>query len=398
MSLERLLELHELSKKQAQEYPKKRFLYERVASEQGKHFVGIAGPRGSGKTVILRQYALEHKNAFYLSADSLEYDDDLWRIIGDLNEHYGYDTILLDEIHFLPNASSILKRLYDFRGVRVIFSSSVALAMHESIQDLSRRVRMLMLYPFSFREYVFFKEGTSLEKLELDQLLNRKWTKEHLLAGQYFDDYLRGKLLPFSLDEPEPLVLLGNIVEKIITKDIPHVVRLAIDELDTIKRLLRFVGSSGVDGINYTSLSQNIGITKYKAEQYVDCLEKAFVLSRVLPAGTNVLREPKVLMAPPYRLLYADYDKAVGCLREDFCGEALKQAGISFHYLKSTRGAKTPDFLIETPEEKLVIEVGGKGKGREQFKGVKADRKVIFAHKLVPDEKRLPLFLLGYLA
>ena len=47
--------------------------------------------------------------------------------------------------------------------------------------------------------------------------------------------------------------------------------------------------------------------------------------------------------------------------------------------------------------EKIAIEIGGKGKGREQFKGVKVDRKIIFAHTDVPDSKRYPLFLLGYL-
>jgi hypothetical protein len=41
------------------------------------------------------------------------------------------------------------------------------------------------------------------------------------------------------------------------------------------------------------------------------------ILHEILPAGTNVLREPKILMAPPTRLLYRDYEDAVGGLRED---------------------------------------------------------------------------------
>ena len=46
---------------------------------------------------------------------------------------------------------------------------------------------------------------------------------------------------------------------------------------------------------------------------------------------------------------------------------------------------------------KLVVEVGGKGKGREQFKGINVDRKLVFAHTDVPDGRRLPLFLAGFL-
>jgi hypothetical protein len=40
----------------------------------------------------------------------------------------------------------------------------------------------------------------------------------------------------------------------------------------------------------------------------------------------------------------------------------------------------------------------GRGKGREQFKGVKIDRKLVFAHSPAPERHRLPLFLLGYLS
>jgi hypothetical protein len=111
-----------------------------------------------------------------------------------------------------------------------------------------------------------------------------------------------------------------------------------------------------------------------------------------------VLREPKVVMTPPCRLLYREWDDAVGGLREDFFVEAMSQAGVELEYLKSTRGAKTPDYLVEHGGAKLAVEVGGRSKGREQFKGVEVDRKLVFAHGIAPEGNRLPLFLLGFLA
>ena len=152
-----------------------------------------------------------------------------------------------------------------------------------------------------------------------------------------------------------------------------------------------------VDGISYSCLSHNLGITKYKAEQYVDCLEQAFVLQRVYPEGTNVLREPKILMTPPCRLLYRDPEDAMGGLREDFFVDMLRQAGIGLSYLKSTRGEKTPDYLVAGGPDKLVVEIGGRGKGRQQFKGIEIDRKLVFAHTDVPTASTIPLFLIGYL-
>lgn len=397
MSINRLLELHDLAKRESRKYTRKRFLFAQLLGDKAKHFTGIVGARGTGKTVLLRQYALEYDDAFYLSADTLDQDDDPWGLIQKLNQHYGFRTFLLDEIHFLPDPTALLKRLYDFTDVRILFSSSVALAIQASSHDLSRRVRLINLHGFSFREYLTFTQDISLPHLELVHIIEGQWTQNHLRAGRFFDDYLKGGILPFSIDEPEPFYFLERILEKVITRDIPSVVRLVVDELETIRRLLRFVGRSAVDGINYSSLSKNLGITKYKAQQYVDYLEKAFLLHQVFPAGTNVLREPKVLMTPPNRLIYRDFEDAVGGLREDYFVEAMKQADIRFQYLKSTRGAKTPDYLIEEATTKLAVEIGGPSKGRQQFKGVKIDRKIVFMHNPVPEKGRLPLFLLGYL-
>ena len=77
--------------------------------------------------------------------------------------------------------------------------------------------------------------------------------------------------------------------------------------------------------------------------------------------------------------------------------ETLRCNGISFHYLKSTRGAKTPDFLLEGPGA-IILEVGGRGKGRRQFKGITAGRKLILAHGAEPGEGKCPLSLLGFLS
>jgi predicted AAA+ superfamily ATPase len=183
-----------------------------------------------------------HEGACYISADTLQPEDDLWDDIRKLQQHYGFHTFLIDEAHFLPDAPGLLKRLYDFLDVRVLFSSSVALAMRASAHDLSRRVRLLELHNFSFREYLHFSQDLHLPVCRLDDLAGGNWSAEHLRAGRFFEDY-----------------------------------------------------------------------------------------------------------------------------------------------------------LVRGRTDKLVVEVGGKGKGREQFKGVKIDRKLIFAHTDVPDRGRLPLFLAGFL-
>ena len=75
--------------------------------------------------------------------------------------------------------------------------------------------------------------------------------------------------------------------------------------------------------------------------------------------------------------------------------DALYLSADTLAYLKSTRGAKIPDFMVTIGDMRAAVEIGGKGKGREQFKGVRADHKIVFAHQDAPDGRKLPLFLLG---
>jgi len=44
-----------------------------------------------------------------------------------------------------------------------------------------------------------------------------------------------------------------------------------------------------------------------------------------------------------------------------------------------------------------VIEIGGKGKGREQFKGIETRQKLILNHSNEVEGIKRPLFLLGFL-
>jgi hypothetical protein len=138
-----------------------------------------------------------------------------------------------------------------------------------------------------------------------------------------------------------------------------------------VRSVLEFAGRSGVDGINVTSVAANVGVTKHKAAKYLEALEAAFVIQRVFPAGTNVLREPKVLLVPPVRLLYREMQEAQGGLRED--------------------------FLVMHGGEKIAMEIGGRSKGYSQFKGVENCRRIILAPNMTTSPGRIPLHLLGFL-
>jgi len=394
--IQEFFELHRLALEKVSQYPRHRFLFDRVTISTGKHFLGVVGPRGVGKSILLRQWCAQLSKALYLSVDAFS-DLPLFEVVKCISQDYGITHFFLDEVHFLPHIDAELKKIYDFLDVSIVFTSSVALGMYRSQQDLSRRVRIIELPPFSFHEFLYFKTGKRLSALTLQDIFQKNWQMDHLAQLSYFDSFLKGGNMPFALEEDTPLPLLANILHTIIHKDIPRLHPLTTDELSLIEKMVQFIGKSTAEGISYSSLSKNLGITKYKAEQYVDLLCHSFVLHRLLPKGTTVTKEPKILMHLPYRLLYRSFEEAIGGLREDFAVSTLLENGISLHYLKSKTGAKTPDFLLRYNEETVVIEVGGKNKGLSQFKDVEYDKKLIFSHTNHSDEIRRPLFILGYL-
>jgi len=237
-----LFELNELAIEEAKNYSKKRELFELIYNQKGKHFIGITGSRGVGKTVLLKQITASKKNSFYISMDTLK-EGDLFEIVKNLNKKYAFSVFLIDEIHFHDNYEQKLKKIYDFLDVRVIFSSSVSLAMHEASYDLSRRIQLINLYPFSFREYIYFKKDILLPKLSIEDIHDKKWEPEHLRFEYLFEEYLMGGLFPFGLDEPQILPLLKNILKKIIFKDIPSFAQLMTDELDILDKVIKFIGT-----------------------------------------------------------------------------------------------------------------------------------------------------------
>ena len=71
MQINDLIELDQLARQEGQKYPKKRLLYNALQESTGKHFTGIVGPRGAGKTILLKQLLVEQENTFYISLDTI---------------------------------------------------------------------------------------------------------------------------------------------------------------------------------------------------------------------------------------------------------------------------------------------------------------------------------------
>ncbi len=398
--LERVTAFSKQGKDSARAFGEKRDIYAQVKDHLGERiFIGLAGLRGVGKTILLRQLAAELPDSIYLSADALEGIGSLYELAKKLEDDYQTKYLLVDEIHGSPNWQKELKTIFDFLHLQVIFTSSSALSVLESKSDLSRRVIVLPMAAFSFREYIRFSKKEAVEPIELDFLLRNPkevYRKLHIYEP-YFTAFCAGHVMPSYLAAPRPQTIL-NVLEKIIHQDLPVIAKLDKEDTMSIMRMLRFISASGVDGISYSSIATNCGIQKHKVIEYVALLQKAFVLQVVLPAGTNVMKEPKILVALPFRTHLAPNlpaDTLSGASREEFFIHHIWALHPS--YLKSGRGEKLADYILSYKGKKLVFEIGGAGKTANQFKGIRADGKFILSQ---PGniQSGIPLILFGFLA
>lgn len=399
--VESLISLHNLAVADGRKYGKRRFAYwqlERALSSRA--YIGLAGLRGSGKTVLLRQLAAEKPSSFYISMDSIGGETKLFELARELSQNYGKKLLLIDEIHFCPNWQAELKKAYDFLDVKIAFTSSSSVEIMQSKHDLSRRVLIIPILPFSFREYIYFRKGVLEKALSLDAIAADP-KKHYGRLMQYEPDFLefctRGAL-PACLGTPEPQVL-RNIVEKIVNKDLLAVGRLDNADLQSISAILRFMSRAGVEVCSYSSVAKNTGTTKYKAQYYLSLLEKAFVVKIVPPYGTNITKEPKILYALPFRQHFADgagNERLAGALREEFFIHHVSGAGLQANYLKGARGEKLADYLVFEGSKKFIFEIGGSGKTGAQLKGAPKGARFVLNQ---PGNlaKGVPLILFGFL-
>ena len=398
MDFNQLILLNNLAKKAGESSVERRDLFKSLYKHNDRTFVGLLGPRGVGKTILLKQLLATSNDGFYISLDSLDEGTDLFELIQQLHEVYKFNTFYLDEVHYFADINKALKLIFDNLKIKLFFTSSIALKLIESAYDLSRRVKIFNIPPFSFLEYLKFNHYPVASILSWHDIVAGNYSAQHTTSYPYFQRFLSGGNYPFSLEVTDIQSALKSNLEKIIYFDIPKLKSLTTQELPLIMKAFKFITRSPASDVNPNVISSNLKITRYKAEQYVKLLESAFVLKQIFPSGTNVTKEPKILCGLPFRLLESTYQDSIGGLREDFAISCLVEAGLHVEYLKNSRGMKTPDFLASDGNIEVVIEVGGAGKGTSQFKGVtKKYRKIILSDTADVGKNSLPLILLGFL-
>lgn len=378
-------------------------------------FISLAGLRGVGKTTLLWQianhiYLNHHKDIYFFNVNTLKnLGIDLHIALEEFQRHIIKKRfnelsepilLLFDEVHDDDNWSKTLKILYDEARTAFILCTGSSALLLNSTADLSRRMHIQKVYPFSFsellltqkemsandrivvpesswaaelKEALFYSETAKEVSSRLDVLNNhivKCLSQKELDIKTLYDKYINFLNFPNLLFFEDEIIITNSIVDlfkRIVYEDIPKLKPTFADFTKIERLILRLAGS---DEINPSTLAGVIGVKQNDINELIDILAKAELLNVLLPFGgldAKLVKNKKAFfMSPSLRraLLSTLYgqnlpDQFRSKLIEDivvmYLRRVLTDGIISF---LSGNDKVNPDFVIETRDRPILLEIG----------------------------------------
>src|SRR5690554_1841542 len=254
----------------------RRALFDQISGKLGKgKAIILLGPRQVGKTTLINQ-VLQGKPHLFLDAD-----DPATRVAltepttAQLRSILGnHKTVFIDEAQRIPKIGITLKLITDqFKGVQLLVSGSSSFDLNQEIQEpLTGRKWSYELLPISWTEY-----ENKVGYIQAEQDL------ENRIRFGFYPDVLNS-----TGDEIE---VLQNLVNSYLYKDI-----LAFGNIrkpEVLEKLVRALAFQIGNEVSYNELAQLVGIDKNTISNYIDLLEKAFVVFRLGSYSRNLRNEIK---------------------------------------------------------------------------------------------------------
>ena len=235
----------------------------------------LIGPRQVGKTALINTL-LKDVSFLFLDGDDAVVSDilananteALKNIIGD------YKYVFIDEAQRIPNIGLKLKIIVDqIKDVQVIVSGSSAFDINHLTQEpLTGRKFEYHLYPVSWNEF-----ENNVGYIKAQQQLELR-----LLYGMYPD------VINNFGNEYE---ILKNLVSSYLYKDVLSLA--GIRKSDVLEKILQALAFQVGNEVSYNEIAQMVGVDKNTVNNYIDLLEKVFVVFRLNSYSKNLRNEIK---------------------------------------------------------------------------------------------------------
>jgi uncharacterized protein len=238
----------------------------------------ISGLRRSGKSVLLQQIRKRQTEHNYF----INFDDE--RLVNFQVEHfqllhevfiemYGEQkTFYFDEIQNIIGWERFIRRLYDAGNKIFITGSNATMLSRELGTHLTGRYIRFELYPFSFKEFITFKN----KKLPEDKIFT---TAERGLMTGLLQEYLTNGGIPLFLKTKQDLYV-KQLYESILYKDV--LVRNKLNNEKEILQLVYFLASNVAKPSTNKSLCSVIGVKNpTTVHNYIDFIENTYLFFQI---------------------------------------------------------------------------------------------------------------------
>jgi len=330
-----------------------------------RRIVVITGMRRVGKTTTLR-WLLDQsptQNKIYLDLERLDqravFQESNYDIVLNFLRNRGLNVaqpmiVALDEIQNVPNLPSIIKYLYDHYGIKFLLTGSSSYYLKNLFtESLAGRKIVFEMYPLSFGEFLDFRAVPYQHRNSLNEMRFSHYEYERLKS--YYDDFVRYGGLPDVVLEPKETVrteILKDVLNSYINIDVRAIADLR--KIGELQQLLNMLALRVGNKLDYTKLSQAVGISRPTLAEFLDLLEKTYVIHR-LPAYTG----PDKAVALGKKLYFCDNGIASalaspseGALFENAIHNQLRTYGELAYLAKGNE--YEIDFVLTRPAEPAV--------------------------------------------
>lgn len=359
----------------------------------------ITGVRRCGKSSLMRlacedlltTVGVNPANILYVNFEDERLagfrSDDCERLLEayyELEVPQGKVWLFLDEIQNVPAWEKWLNRLYEFEEVKIfVTGSNMSLMGSELSTALTGRNRQIVLWPFSFREYLLMK-GAGLE----GTLLSRE---ERAQAVRMFDEFLQAGGFPEAVKQGGA-ALLEQYWKDILYRDVFP--RYGIRTIREIRELTLFLAANSACIHSYKSLQTVAGVkSQMTVRNYLQALHDVFLFFPVDLFDYSLKRQiynPSKMYGIDTGMLNAvsfSFSRDLGHSMENAAYIELRRRGHEVYYWKSLKGGEV-DFLIRekgviTTAIQVCYSLAAPGTRRREIEGLLAAARELQVERLL---------------
>lgn len=236
----------------------------------------LVGARQVGKTYLLKKIEKEARSrglttAYFdleIPSDTIKFNAPEVELFDLLTK--SADIVLLDEFHYLENASHLFKAVYDSgENVKIFASGSSSLEIHRHLKEsLAGRKRVHHIFPCSMDE--MFTVNDTIE------------------------NYLRFGGMPGLIhfdNEEHKKGALQEIVQSYVIKDIKSLIKE--ENIRAFNTLMYLLAQNQGGIISGPQLAGEVGLTPRTIDSYLDIMDQTYVNHVVHSYSTNLGNELK---------------------------------------------------------------------------------------------------------